>query len=324
MIKYIIRRVLMMIPVVLGVAILVFALCRMAPGDPVKALLGTSASEEQVQATREELGLDKSYITQFYLYVKGIITEGDFGISYSDKRPVADELLARFPLSIKLGLLSMGLAVLFGIPFGIISAVKQYSPMDYGVTVLSMFFASMPGFWLSLMLILIFALNLGWLPASGMASAKSWILPAMASGLGPIASISRTTRSSMLEVIRQDYIRTARAKGVPERRIITAHALKNALIPVVTVIGLQLGGAMGGSVIVETIFTLPGLGTLLLGAINTRNYPVIQGCVLLLSVSISMASLLVDILYAFIDPRIKAQYSSKKKKDHPAKLKQEA
>lgn len=313
MIKYIVRRVLLMIPVILGVTFLVFALCRMAPGDPVKSLLGTSATEEKIAETRAELGLDKGFLTQFFLYIKGIVTKLDFGTSYSDKRPVADQLLSRFPLSMKLGFLSMGLAVLFGIPFGIISAVKQYSPLDYGVTVVSMFFASMPGFWLALMLMLIFALNLGWFPASGTSSPTWWVLPALASGLGPIASISRTTRSSMLEVIRQDYIRTARAKGVPERKIITGHALKNALIPVVTVVGLQLGSAMGGSMIVENIFTLPGLGTLLLNAINTRNYPVIQGCVLLISVSISVASLLVDILYAFIDPRIKAQYAGKKK-----------
>ncbi len=313
MLKYIVRRLLLMIPVILGVAFLVFALCRLAPGDPVKSLLGVNATAEKEAEVRAELGLDKGFFTQFYLYVKGIVTKLDFGTSYSDKRPVSDQLLSRFPISVKLGLMSMGLAVLFGIPFGIISAVKQYSALDYSVTVVSMFFASMPGFWLALMLMIIFALNLGWLPASGMSSWKSWILPAMASGLGPIASISRTTRSSMLEVIRQDYIRTARAKGVPERKIVTRHALKNALIPVVTVVGLQLGSAMGGSMIVENIFTLPGCGTLLLNAINTRNYPVIQGCVLLISVTISLASLIVDILYAFIDPRIKAQYSAKKK-----------
>ena len=210
MLKYIVRRLLLMIPVILGVAFLVFALCRLAPGDPVKSLLGVNATAEKEAEVRAELGLDKGFFTQFYLYIKGVVTKLDFGTSYSDKRPVSDQLLSRFPISVKLGLMSMGLAVLFGIPFGIISAVKQYSALDYSVTVISMFFASMPGFWLALMLMIIFALNLGWLPASGMSSWKSWILPAMASGLGPIASISRTTRSSMLEVIRQDYICTAR------------------------------------------------------------------------------------------------------------------
>lgn len=313
MIQYIIKRLLGMIPVLLGIILIIFIINSFAPGDPVLTILGTEFTQEQYDAVEKELGLDKPVLVRFVDYVVGIVTELDFGISYQNKLPVKDQLLERIPVSIYLGILGMALTVIIGVPFGVISATKQYSVLDYSVTSISLVFASMPSFWLALMLIIFFALDLKWLPASGLESWKAWILPCVAIGLSPVASVSRTTRSSMLEVIRQDYIRTGYAKGLSKRAIIWRHALKNALIPVVTVVGLQLGMIMGGSMVVEVIFSIPGLGSLLLNAINNQNYPMIQGCVLVISLFISVMSLLVDILYAFIDPRIKGQYQKRRK-----------
>lgn len=325
MIKYIIKRVLWMIPVMLGVLFIVFTINYLTPGDPVVALLGSNYTQEQYDAKEAELGLDEPYLVQFVNYIKGIVTKFDLGTSYKTKRPVATELADRFPTTLKLGILGVLITVIIGVPFGIISATRQYSVLDYGVTTVSLFFASMPNFWLALMLILIFSLNLGWLPATGLSTWKHWILPAAALGLSPIASVTRITRSSMLEVIRQDYIRTARAKGLGEGVIIRRHALKNALIPVITVVGMQLGMIMGGSVVIEAIFAIPGIGSLLQDAINNRNYPVIQGSVLMLSLCICVMNLLVDLIYAAVDPRIRAQYtSSKKRRKAPAKEAKEA
>lgn len=314
MIKYILKRLLGMIPVLLGIVFIIFVINSFAPGDPVLTILGTKFTPEQYTAVEHELGLDQPLLVRFFDYVKGVVTRLDFGISYQNKLPVRDELLARVPVSILLGILGMALTVVIGVPFGVASATRQYSPLDYTVTTVSLVFASMPSFWLALMLIIIFALNLRWFPASGIDTWKAWVLPCLAIGLSPVASVSRTTRSSMLEVIRQDYIRTGYAKGLSKKKIIWRHALKNALIPVITVVGLQLGLIMGGSMVVEVIFSIPGLGSLLLNAINNQNYPMIQGCVLVISFFISFMSLLVDILYAFIDPRIKSQYQSRHKR----------
>ena len=207
---------------------------------------------------------------------------------------------------------------ILGIPLGIIAATHQNSIFDYIVTVVSMFFASMPNFWMALMMIIIFSLHLRWVPATGLATWKAWILPVLSLGLSPVASVTRMTRSSMLEVIRQDYIRTARAKGLEERTVIRRHALKNALINVVTVIGFQMSMIMGGSVIVESIFAIPGLGTYMMQGINTKDYPVVQGCVLVIALSVCIMNLLVDLFYGFIDPRVMAQYTAGKKKKEKA------
>lgn len=314
MIKYIIKRILFMIPVLLGVVFIVFTINHFSPGDPVVSLLGSNYTQEQYDAKEAELGLDKPFFTQFFNYVKGIVTKFDLGTSYQTKRPVRDEILERFPVTLKLGLIGMLITVIVGVPFGIISATRQYSKMDYGVTIVSLFFASMPSFWMGLMAILIFSLNLQWLPATGLDTWKHWILPALTIGLSPVATVTRITRSSMLDVVRQDYIRTARSKGLTEYRVIVKHALRNALIPVVTIVGMQLGLVMAGSVVIEAIFAIPGLGSLMMAAINAKNYPIIQGSVLLLSLSICVMNLIVDLVYGFIDPRIKAQYSAPKGK----------
>ncbi len=319
--KYVLKRVLLMIPVLLGVMFIVFMINHFMPGDPVISLLGNNYTQEQYDAKEAELGLDKPFLEQFFIYVKNVVTKLDLGTSYQTNRSVSTEILERFPVTLKLGILGILVTVIVGIPFGIISATKQYSALDYGVTVVSMFFASMPSFWMGLMAIIIFSYKLGWLPASGLFTWKHWILPVLTLGLSPVATITRMTRSSMLDVIRQDYIRTARAKGLSESAVIQRHALKNALIPVLTVVGMQLGTIVAGSVVIEAIFAINGTGQLLMTAINGKNYPVINGVVLFLSVSISLMNLLVDLVYGFVDPRIMAQYSSgrKKKKTAPVK-----
>ena len=314
MVKYIVKRLLWMIPVLLGVVFIVFTINHFTPGDPVQALLGSNYTQEQYDAKEAELGLDQPFFVQFYRYVKGIVTHFDLGTSYQSKRAVRDELLSRFPTTLKLGLIGVFITAILGIPIGVISATHQYSPLDYAVTVLSLFFASMPNFWMALMMMILFSLKLKWFPASGLADWKGWVLPALALGLSPIASVTRQTRSSMLEVIRQDYIRTARAKGLSDRAVLYRHALTNSLIPVVTVIGMQISLIVAGSVIIENIFTIPGIGSLLMSAINSRDYPVVQGTVLLLSLCISVMNLVVDLVYGFIDPRIMAMYSGGKKK----------
>lgn len=314
MLKFIFKRLLWMIPVLAGVLFIVFTINHFAPGDPVLALLGNSYTQEQYDEKEAELGLDQPFFVQFYRYVKNVVTRFDLGTSYQSKRAVSTELLARFPVTLKLGLIGVCITALIGIPFGIISATHQYSPLDYSVTSVSLFFASMPNFWMALMMILVFSLKLKWFPATGLDDWKGWVLPALALGLSPIASVTRQTRSSMLEVIRQDYIKTARAKGLSEGKVIYKHALKNALIPVVTVIGMQISLIMAGSVIVENIFSIPGVGSLLMSAINNKDYPVIQGTVLMLSACVCVMNLLVDLIYGFIDPRIMAMYSGGKKK----------
>lgn len=314
MYRYILKRILMLIPVMLGVLLIVFLLSHLAPGDPASILAGEQATELDIERMRAELGLDKPLPVQFFDYVKNLVLKGDLGISYQTKQPVLTEVTDRAPTTLTLALVSIIISVGIGIPTGILSAVKQYSWIDH----LSMGFAlagvSMPNFWQGLLNILVFAIFLDWLPASGFYGWQYWILPSLTIGTSSAALITRMTRSSMLEVVRQDYIRTARAKGLSERKVITKHALKNALIPIITVVGLQFGGLLGGAVTTEIVFAIPGLGKFMTDAIKARNYPVVQGGVLILALVFSVVNLCVDILYAFADPRIKADYSAKKKK----------
>ena len=309
MARFIIKRVLWMIPVLFGVCFIVFTLLQLSPGDPIEPLLPTSYTQEQYEQKKVELGLDKPFFTQFFIYIKNIVTRFDLGTSYQTRRSVSAEILERFPITISIGLLSVLITVCFGIPIGVYSAVKQYSIGDYIITTLTVLFAALPNFWLALMLMLLFALTLRWVPASGLATWKAWILPLVVQSVAPICMTTRLMRSNMLEVIRQDYIRTARSKGVSERTVIFKHALKNATLPVVTMIGMQIGMVIGGSVITESIFAIPGLGMLMVTAINNRNYPVILGSVFFLCIVIGVMNLVVDLLYAFLDPRIKAQYT---------------
>ncbi len=317
MLKYIVKRILWMIPVLLGVVLIVFTISFCTPGDPVEILLANSNLsqedyEEQYTALQQSLGLDKGFLVQFVIYVKDIVVNQDLGTSYTYGLSVSDEIASRIGVSVKLGLISMACALILGIFFGIVSATRQYSIADHLVTVFSMFFAAAPGFWLALMLILVFSQNFKLLPASGLTTWKHYILPVASMTMSSLSGITRMTRSSLLEVIRQDYIRTARAKGLKEGTIIWKHALRNALVPVLTISGVQLGMLFGGSIIIENVFNVAGMGTYLLTGINNRDYPIVLGVVLVLSACICLANLLVDLLYAFVDPRIRAQYESKK------------
>lgn len=318
MYRYILKRVLMLIPVLLGVSLLTFSLLYLAPGDIVTMLVaeGGSYSEEAEAELRAEYGLDDPFFVQYFNYIRKIVTHFDFGTDYKSGLPVSQEILARAPTTALLASLGIVIAVFIGIPIGILSAVKQYSIFDMIVTPISIFGVAVPNFWLGLMLIIIFALNLGWLPASGFYGPSYWILPAFTVGFNVSAYIMRMTRSSMLEVIRQDYIRTARAKGQLERVVITKHALKNALIPIITSVGLQFGYLLGGSVLAESVFSIPGLGKFVIDGIKARNSPVVQGGVLFYALCFSIVNLLVDILYAFVDPRVKSQYSRKRRVKH--------
>lgn len=305
--KFIVKRLVSMIPVLLGVTLVIYLIMSMAPGDPAKVILGEQATPEQIAALREELHLNDPVLMQYARYIGGLLT-GTMGNSYNSGLECGIEIMGRFPNTVRLASVSVVLSVVLALPLGVIAAVKQNTIFDGASMVFALIGISMPVFWLGMLLILFFSLRLGWFPSSGSEGLKSLVLPAVTLGFQHMASIARVTRSSMLEVIRADYIRTARAKGVPENKVITKHALKNALIPTVTVIGLQIGGMLGGSVMTESVFAWPGIGRLMVQSINKRDIPMVLGCVIMFSVSFSIINLIVDVLYGFIDPRIKSQY----------------
>ncbi len=320
MYRYILKRLLMMIPVLLGITILVFLMLRLTPGDPARSMLGDTATQAEIDALREELGLNDPLPMQYIRYMGDLIFHGSLGTSYVSGREVMEEILNRFPTTMLLTLCGIVVTVAIGVPTGIIAAVKQNSWADKIATFIGLFGVSMPAFWLGLLLSQLFALKLGWLPATGFYGPKYWILPAITVGLNTSALVMRMTRSTMLEIIRQDYIRTARAKGAKEKSVVIHHALVNCLIPLITVIGLQIGSQLGGAMVTETIFSIPGLGKYLVDSITTRDYPVIQGGVLFIAVVFSLVNLVVDILYAYADPRIKTQYVKAGGKKRQVKL----
>lgn len=308
MYKYIAKRLLMLIPVIIGVSFLVFFIMAMAPGDTAKAILGEDAPVESLEALREELGLNDPVPVRYVNYMKGML-RGDLGKSYKSGRPVFNEIMERFPATLELSFWGMVFAIALSIPIGIISATRQYSLTDSVSMIFALLGVATPNFWLGLMLIIVFSLHLGWLPSGGNTNGfASLMLPVITLGTGCMANITRTTRSSMLEVIRQDYIRTAKAKGVSKNKVINKHALKNALIPVVTVIGLQFGSLLGGAVLTESVFSWPGIGTYLVNSIKAKDTNAVLGCVIIFSICFSIVNLIVDILYAYIDPRIKSKY----------------
>lgn len=309
--RYVIKRLLLMIPILLGVSFLIFGIMAMTPGNPAEILLGDAATDEQVQIMNEELGYNKPFIQRYGIYIKDITTKFDFGNSYRTGISVTKEIVSRAPVSLRIAIFSMIGACLIGIPIGVLSAVKQYTLVDTIPTFMALILAALPAFWLGMLLLFLFALILGWVPAGGIGSWKHYVLPVITLSLPHGATILRYTRSSMLETIREDYIRTARAKGVNERTVIWKHALKNALLPVVTVIGISFAGLLGGAVSVETLFSIPGIGRTLVEAIKMKDLPVVMGLTLFLSFASAFIVLAVDIIYAFIDPRIKAKYESK-------------
>lgn len=309
MIKYILRRIALIIPVMLGVTVVVFTLMYITPGDPVDTMLAgdQATSKETKEALREELGLNKGYLVRLVDYIINVC-KGDLGFDYNTRVPVVDRIKETFPNTVLLAMSATLFAVIVGITLGVISAVKQYTFFDTASSVIAIIGNSMPSFWEGLLLMMLFSLTLGWLPSIGFTSVKHLIMPAIVTGTHSLAAITRITRSSMLEVIRSDYISTARAKGQKEIVVILRHCLKNALIPVVTTIGIQFGTLLGGSVVTEAVFAFPGLGSMMITAIKGRNYMVVQGSVLLVALTLCIINLIVDLLYAFIDPRIRSQY----------------
>lgn len=308
MIRYIIKRVLWLIPILLGVTFLVFTIMYLSPGDPAMLILGESANQQELEALRAEMGLDRSFIVQFLSYVKSVFIDFDLGRSYVSNRSILDEILVRLPNTIRLASWSILLATIIGVPMGVISATKPYSLIDNFVTMISLIGVSMPTFWQGLLLIILFTSMLGWLPATGFTSWQQMIMPVITLATTSLGTIARITRSSMMDVLDQDYIRTSHAKGVSEQKVIYKHALRNALIPTVTVIGLQFGVLLGGAVLTETVFSINGIGTLMVNAIRTRDTLMVQGGVLFIAFIFTIVNLCVDILYGYIDPRIKAQY----------------
>ncbi|MBO6347753.1 ABC transporter permease [Enterococcus casseliflavus] len=308
MFQYIVKRILWLFPILLGVSFIVFTIMYLSPGDPVTMVLGEGATPEQYEAMRVQMGLDRSFIEQFFHYIKNVVVEFDLGRSYVSGRVVMDEILIRLPNTIKLSVWSVLFASLIGIPLGVISASRPYSKVDNFVMFLSLVGVSMPTFWQALLLIILFTSTLGWLPASGFDTWQQMIMPVFALASSSIGTIARITRSSMMDVLDQDYIRTAKAKGVNGSKVTFHHALRNALIPVVTVIGLQFGALLGGAVLTETVFSINGIGTLMVNAIRTRDTMIVQGGVLFIAFIFTMVNLCVDILYAYIDPRIKTSY----------------
>lgn len=308
MVKYIAKRVFMMIPVLLGVILLVFFIMNLASGNAVLLILGENATEEAVAVKTRELGLDRPILVRYAAYVADLV-RGDMGTSYFSSRSVAEEVLSRFPATLKLAVVSAIISTLLAIPLGIFAAVRQNTLFDNFSMILSLVGNSMPAFWLALMLMMLFAEKLGWLPAQGMNNGwRSYVLPAVSIGFINMAAIARTTRSTMLETVRQDYIRTARAKGVDEEAVVMDHAFPNALIPTITVIGVQFGNLLGGAILVETVFAWPGLGRLMVQSVNNRDVPLVLGCIVILSISYSVVNLLVDLVYGFVDPRVRSMY----------------
>lgn len=314
MLRYIVKRLLWMIPVLIGVSILVFAIQALAPGDPADLALGDYATEEAKYEWREEHGLNKSIVVQYGEYIYNLVVKGDFGNSYQTGKPITGELIARLPITLLMAFACAIIASLIGVPLGIISAVKRNTPLDSAARVFAMLGISMPNFWFALLLIMLFGVQLRWLPVSGFYGPKYWILPMVTQGILGSASQMRYTRSAVLDSLQQDFVRTARAKGQTENKVITHHVLRNALIPILTNFGHHVAGGMAGTVVLEQIFSIPGIGTYMISSVNNRDFPALRGCVLLIAVAMAIVNLLVDLSYTAADPRVKTRLASAKKK----------
>ena len=311
MIKYILKRLLWLIPVIFGVTWLIFTIMYFIPGDPAMSILGSSATPEQLEQTREMLGLNGSYLERLGNYFSDVFLHFDFGKSYQYGTSVAQDIMVRFPRTLTLAIVSMLISFCIGVPLGIIAATHQDKIPDRVSMIVAMFGVTMPSFWLALLLVLLFSMKLRLLPSYGIGGIQYYILPALANSFGGIAGFARQTRSSVLECIRADYVTTARAKGVSEKKVLFKHIIPNSLIPIITYAGTQFSGLLGGAIVIENVFTIPGIGTYMVQAINYRDYNSIQGSVIFSAVVFSLVMLVVDIIYAYVDPRIKAQYESK-------------
>jgi ABC-type dipeptide/oligopeptide/nickel transport system permease component len=308
MTRYLIRRLVLTIPVLIGVATLVFALIHFIPGDPAAAMLGEGATQEEVNQLRERLGLNRPLIVQYGSFLKGVL-RGDLGVSLRNDQPVTHQILERMPATAELAFASMAVAVLIAIPLGIIAAVWRGTAIDFGAMTLALVGISVPNFWLGPLLAIVFAVELGWLPVGGRGTLAHLVLPSVTLGAALAAILARMTRASLLEELREPYVLAARAKGVSRTRAILHHAFRNSLIPIVTILGLQFGVVLTGAVITETIFAWPGIGRLLIQSISFRDYPLVQGCVLLIAVTYVGVNLLTDLTYSFLDPRIRVDRS---------------
>jgi len=309
--RYIIKRLLMLIPIIIGVSFLIYFIMDLAPGNIISQMAG-EATDAQLQVLKHQYGYDRSVFYRYAMYMKNLV-HGDLGTSFLTNKPVWDMYRERLPETLKLALGALVVSILLSIPIGILSAVRSGTLWDNAGMVLALLGLSMPNFWLGLLLIILFSLKLGWFPSGGDTGFLSIILPAITIGTGHVAIITRTTRSSMIDVIHQDYLRTARAKGVPEKFVIRKHAFKNALIPIITIIGTQLSVSLGGAVLTETVFAWPGVGRLIIDSVHQRDVPVVTGAIIMTTILISIMLLIVDLLYAYVDPRIKAQYIRKEK-----------
>lgn len=312
MYRYILKRLLFLIPTILGVVFIIFLVMNITPGDPARALLGVSAPQADVDALNHELGYDLPFFQKYVNYIKNMVVNRDFGISYFTKQSVFDEIWPRYLVTIRLAFMGVMLSAIIGIPMGIYAAVKQYSLWDTIPSILAFLIAAIPSFVLGMLLLFIFSLKLNWLPSYGIDSYKHYIMPALAISIPPAAMNLRFTKSSMLESVRQDYVRTARAKGAPEKVVIWKHALKNALLPVITNIGLSLGTLIAGAVVAEKLFSIPGIGSLIVDRITYKDEPVIIAGTILIAVCFTIVMLIVDLIYAYIDPRIRAKYARTK------------
>ena len=302
--KYLVRRLLLVIPVLLGVATLVFSLIHVIPGDPAQTILGDTGSQEEVEVLRQQLGLDRPIIEQYLTFLKGFV-QGDLGTSLRTNQPVTAMIAERIPATLELALASMICAVMFAIPLGVAAAVWRGTIIDYSAMTLALIAVSIPNFWLGPLLALVFGVELGWLPVSGRGTLAHLIMPAASLGTGLAAILARMTRATLLEELREQYVIAARARGASKTRAILAHAFRNSLIPVVTLVGLQFGVVLTGAVITETIFAWPGIGRLLIQSISFRDYPLVQGCVLMISIAYVGVNLLTDLAYGVLDPRIR-------------------
>lgn len=313
MIRYILKRLLWMIPVMLGIAILIFTIMYICPGDPAASMLGVGATQVEIAAKRAELGLDQPYIIRLLQYLKQIFIDFDLGTSYFYGTPVIEGIMSRMNYTLIIALVSMGLQIFVGTPLGIVAATHRNGIADRICMLVALVGVSVPGFWLALMMVVAFSVNLGILPAYGVGGWQYFIMPCIANCLAGVATQARQTRSSMLEVIRSDYVTTAQAKGLSKNEVLFKHALPNALIPIITIVGNGMGMMLGGAVVIENVFSIPGIGNYMMNAISSRDYPIVMGGVLVLGIIFSFIMLLVDIVYAFVDPRIKARYEGKSK-----------
>ncbi len=307
MLKFILKRLLILIPVLIGVSFLVFCILALMPADVASIQLGMAATPEGIAQWNAEHGLDQPFLSRYVNYMAALI-QGDLGKSYSTNIAVAAELLQRIPTTLALAAGTLLIVVAIGIPVGVVSAVKQYSVFDTASRVLAMLLTSLPAFWLGLLLLLRYAVTLGWVPSTGNGTFRSFILPWITLSAANAAQLIRMTRSTMLEVIRADYVQTARAKGAKPMRIVMVHELRNALLPMITVIGIILGQTIGGAIVTETVFSLPGVGTYLLQGINKYDMPVVMASVLFIAAIIGVINLIVDVLYMYIDPRLRSQF----------------